>query len=71
MFNFIIIHKLQEFVTPLTVFLSSEKAQNPARKHFEKTNHIHALSTTLNTGQACFSLWWSSSEELQHVSTHI
>ena len=29
---------LQEFVTPLTVYLSSEKAQNPARKHFEKAN---------------------------------
>ena len=25
-------------MTPLTVYLSSEKVQNPARKHFEKTN---------------------------------
>ena len=27
-------------MTPLTVCLSSEKAQNPARKHFEKTNSM-------------------------------
>ena len=40
MFNFIITHKLQEFMTPLTMYLSSEKAQNPARKHFEKNNKL-------------------------------
>ena len=34
---------LQEFVTPLTVYLSSDKAQNPARKHFEKTNSKQTL----------------------------
>ena len=39
MFNFITTHKLQEFVTPLTVYVSSKKAQNPARKDFEKTKN--------------------------------
>ena len=31
MFNFIVTHKLQEFVTPLAVYLSCEKVQNPAQ----------------------------------------
>ena len=31
-------HKLHQFVTPFTVYLSEEKAQNPTRKHFEKAN---------------------------------
>ena len=46
-FNFIITHKLQEFMTPLTVYVRSEKAQNPAGRHFEKTNSIHPLPTEM------------------------
>ena len=35
MFNFIITHKLQEFVTPLIVHLSSEKPKIQRGKDFE------------------------------------
>ena len=50
MFNFIITHKLQEFVTTLAMYLSSEKAQNPARKHFEKANNCILSISQLAAG---------------------
>ena len=43
MFNFIMAHKLQEFVTPLTVYLRSEKG----RKHFEETNILWRSGHTI------------------------
>ena len=39
------IHKLHEFVPPFTLYLRSENARNPARKHFEKTNKSRAAYT--------------------------
>ena len=32
------IHNLHQFVPSFTLNLNAEYAQNPARKHFEKTN---------------------------------
>ena len=39
-------HNLQEFVPPFSLYLNIENAQNPARKHFEKTNvmNMHLMS---------------------------
>ena len=31
-------HNLHEFVSPFILYVNIEKAQNPAQKHFEKTN---------------------------------
>ena len=38
--NFMMTHKLHAFVPPFTLFSNIENSQNPARKHFEKTNNI-------------------------------
>ena len=45
--DFNIIHKLQNFVPPFTLYLDAENAPNPGRIHFEKTNRSRSLTKTL------------------------
>ena len=33
-------HHLHEFVLPFMLYLNVENAQNPAQKHFDKTNKM-------------------------------
>ena len=37
------IHHLHEFATPFTLYLNVANAQNPVRKHFDKTNTMKIL----------------------------
>ena len=42
-------NKLHEFVPPFTLYLNIQNAQNPARKHFEKTNITEMAGIAVST----------------------
>ena len=44
-------HKLHKFVPPFTLYLNAENAQNPARKHFEKTTITFAKYCVFDSQQ--------------------
>ena len=49
-------HKLHKFVPPFTLHFNVETAQNPARKHFEKTN-TSKIKYSQSQNPGCLKRW--------------